>query len=109
MKTPDQIKNSIVDYINNNSFNINYTTQNDSCYVKNKFGAYLLDFYVYYNQAEKNYVSADYLQPEESDVEYSACDIDNVNVYINNEVQELTEEIYEEIKNALYIKIIHNK
>lgn len=99
----------LFDYIEKTYFKIDYRINESSSYEKFKIGAYLLEFNVYYNQVEKNYVSSDYLQPEECDIEYIPYEIDNVNVYVNNKIQELTDEIYDQLTNLLYIKIIHNK
>lgn len=109
MKTSNEIKNLLCEHINNIGFDVNYTTMSNTAYVDKKIGGYHLEFVVYYDQREKNYRDADYFQPSETDVEYLPNGIEDVCVYINNEICEINEQDLETIKNNLYSKIIDKK
>ena len=109
MKTSSEIKKIILDWIEENDFNIEFSTMTNSSLVQQKINNYVLEFVVYYDQFEKNYRSADWLQPEECEITFKPNDIDNVLVYINMEICDLSIGQIEEIKNSLYWKIVHKK
>jgi hypothetical protein len=109
MKTSGQITNTIKNWINNNSFEIVFTTMSNSTLVRQKIGAYYIEFTVYYNQVEKNYRSADWYQPQEVDIKFVPESIDDLCIYINNKICDISEIDLEVIKNWLYWSIVHKK
>ena len=109
MKTPEEIKKIILDWIDENDFDIDYSTMENSALVRQKINNYVLEFVVGYDQREKNYRSADWFQPEECDIEFYPDKIEDVTVYLNMEICDLDIGQIETVKNRLYWKIVHKK
>lgn len=97
----------LTEIINKITFEPDYTTLNDCILIHEKKGAYLIEFYLHYEQIIKDYIGADYLSPEEGTITFQPMKISDLTIYINNEVMELTDEKYEDLKNLIETKIIN--
>ena len=97
---------TILHHINTETIDVEHTTLSDTVMVSERFGCYLLEFAVTYDIIIKDYLPADYLQPEEGSISFINRDIDSVYVYKNNIEVELTEKQIEILTDALYIKLI---
>jgi len=75
---------------------------NDIATVTKKHGGYLFEFVVKYSRNVKNYRSATYEQPEESDIDFVVDDVLDVMVYdFRNNGLELTDKECEKIIDAI--------
>jgi hypothetical protein len=101
-----EIRNKIIDIIENNNFEIDYTTMSDTAYYIKGFGSLSIEFLVEYETEIKDYIFFDDA-PEEGDVVFHPRFVNELAIYINKDVAEIKTKHYEQIKNALYWKIIH--
>lgn len=106
MITAKETTKKIIGYIKNTEFNVPYNTMSNCELVTKKLGGYMLEFTVTYDQKVKNYISASYEQPEEYDISFTPKEINDVCVYVNNEILELNEDFYASIKNELENNIL---
>lgn len=70
---------------------------------KNKYGAWLLCFTIRFNNETTYYLSSTYLQPEEFDIDTTVTEIEDIEIYVNNEVVEINDKDMREIEEAILI------
>ena len=106
MKTKKPMK-TIIESIKKAQFDLNFTTMEDSLLINKKIGGYVLEFVVKYNTIKKKYRYADYFQPEECDITFDPTKIEDVCVYVSNEIVDITENQLDSIKNTIEAKILN--
>jgi hypothetical protein len=89
------------------NFDPDYNTLNNCVLIREKKGAYLIEFYLHYEQIIKNYIGSDYFSPEEYNITFEPKKISDLTIYINNEILELNDKKYESLKNLIEFKILH--
>lgn len=89
--TNEQITQSIINHIIKDGVNIPEYENNGSEVSHTKYGAYLLEFIVTYNREVTYYLESTYDNPREYDLKDTIKDISDVNVYINNDLQDLSD------------------
>tara|TARA_R110002051_G_C8608355_1_gene481484 strand:+ start:228 stop:554 length:327 start_codon:yes stop_codon:yes gene_type:complete len=102
-----KLTEKILQYINKNEIEVYFESGTNCVLKKCKFGSYLLEFYVHYSTKETVISSNDYDVTDDFDIKNKATNVSEISIYINNELQELTDDEYEKIHDTLYWKIVH--
>lgn len=106
--TSQEITDKILKHIETTSFVFDYESGNNSISHEQRYDSFLLEFVLTYDQETKDYLPSNYESPSEYDLEFLPRFISEVAIYINNDLQDLTEENLRQITDNLYWNIIHN-
>lgn len=86
-------------------FDIDFESGNDIITVFKKHGTYLFEFLVKYSKETKNYISANYLNPEEATLIFEVEDVDDLIIYdYKNRIID-----FDDNENEKILKVLKNK
>lgn len=85
-----------------------YDYGNNMACVHHKKGAFLLEFIIRYERIVSNYIGQTSLNPEEYDLDIEIQAVDDFIVYINNEVQELTDDEIDDLQKYTFDSLVKN-
>jgi hypothetical protein len=101
--TSQEAKTKLIALIVKNGVNIPSYQNRELEHSHNKYGSWSLDFVLKYDAYKKNYVSATHLNPEEYDFVLSIEDVEEIEVYVNNDQILLNDKDLTEIEEAILI------
>lgn len=103
--TSKEATTKLIPLIEKNGVNIPSYNNNELELSHTRHGAFLIEFTVKFDYENTYHCSATHFQPEESEGIIRVKDIEDLNVYINNELQDLTNDDFEAIEQAVLNKL----
>lgn len=100
MTNKDLLKSLIsrIDELEDNHF---LSGESSAKFIEDKIGNYDINYVLYYTKKTYNYISADYLTPEEATINYIIEDIEELCVYLNGNLIEFSDVQYDQLTEEI--------
>ncbi len=100
--TSQEAKTKLISLIVKNGVNVPSSNGHEEIkHSHNKYGSWSLDFVIHFNNTMSNYKSSTFLQPSECNISTRVTDIEDVEIYVNNDQVLINCKDMKEIEEAI--------
>lgn len=96
-----KILQRVIDLIKSHGIDVNHEYDTQQILINKRIGSYLIEFVLKYSIIPHLVISQDYYHPQESEIEFVNEKIEDLNIYLNNEIIEFDDDEIDKIQEAI--------